>query len=89
MKAFIDRWYAIPRQIFWGKRIILIVSSGGGEAYEELTVKMLIEIIQYLDMEKYHILQAAGTDAKTSARNDIALMEEAYAAGFDAVKTLR
>jgi len=89
MKAFIDRWYAIPREIFRGRRIILTVSSGGGEAYEELTLRMLSEIIKCLGMEKYHVLQAAGADAKTSARNDTVLMEEAHAAGFDAVKTLK
>jgi NAD(P)H-dependent FMN reductase len=89
MKAFIDRWYAVPREIFRGKRIILAISSGGGETYSKLTVRMLSEIIEYLDMEKYRVLQAAGAETKTSARNDTALMGEAYAVGFDAVKTLR
>ena len=88
MKAFIDRWYAVPREVFRGRRIILAISSGGGETYEELTVKMLTEIIEYLDMEEYRILQAASADSKTSVRNDITLMDGAYSAGFDAVKTL-
>jgi multimeric flavodoxin WrbA len=88
MKAFIDRWYSIPRVIFKGKRIILAASSNGGETYQELMVEMFIEIIDYLGMEKYRVLQAAGTDAKTSARNNSALIEAAHAAGFDAIKTL-
>jgi multimeric flavodoxin WrbA len=59
MKAFIDRWYAVPREVFREKRIILAVSSGGGESYEELMVRMFSEIIDYLDMENYCILRAA------------------------------
>jgi multimeric flavodoxin WrbA len=50
MKTFIDRWYAVPRELFRGRRIIIAVSSGGGETYSELTVRMLSEIIEYLDI---------------------------------------
>ena len=88
MKAFIDRWYAIPKELFKGRRIILVISSGGGETYAKLTVQMMSEIIQYLDMEKYRVLQAAGAETKTSARNNTDLMLEAHAVGFDSVKTL-
>jgi multimeric flavodoxin WrbA len=89
MKAFIDRWYAIPLDIFRGKRIILAASSNGGETYQEFMVETFSAIFDYLGMEKYRILQVAGTSAKTSARNNFALMEAAHAAGLDAVKTLR
>jgi NAD(P)H-dependent FMN reductase len=89
MKAFIDRWYAVPREVFRGRRIILAISSSGGETYEELTVKMLSEIIEYLEMEEYRVLQAASADSKTSVRNNATIMNGAYSTGFDAVKTLR
>ncbi len=48
---------------------------------------LLSEIIEYLDMKKYRVLQATSADSKKSARNDTALMEAAHVAGFDAVKT--
>lgn len=88
MKAFIDRWYAVPREIFREKRIILAVSSGGGESYEELMVRMFSEIIYYLDMENYCILWAAGANSKTYSMSNSALMKSARAAGFDAIKSL-
>ncbi len=88
MKAFIDRWYAVLRDVLRGKRIILAISSKGGGAYQELMVKTFSEIFDYLGMEKYQILQAAGTSVKTSTRNNSALMEASHAAGLNTVKTL-
>jgi len=88
LKAFIDRWYGVPRELFRGRRIILAVSSGGGKSYADLTLRMLGEIIPYLGMERFRVLQASGANSKTSAREDAHLMKEAHAAGFDAVKTL-
>ncbi|HIH87755.1 TPA: flavodoxin family protein [Candidatus Bathyarchaeota archaeon] len=89
MKAFIDRWYSIPRDVFRGKRVILAVSSGGGSPYSDLMVRTFGEIFAYLDMEEFRVLQTGGADSKTTARGDEHLMRDAHAAGFDAVKTLR
>jgi multimeric flavodoxin WrbA len=86
MKAWIDRWYGVPRDVFKGRRVILAVSSGGGPEYSGLMVKTFGEIFTYLDVEVYAVLQAQGSNTKTSARGDERLMKEAYAAGFEAVK---
>ncbi len=88
MKAFIDRWYSIPRDVFRGKRVILAVSSGGGSPYSDLMVRTFGEIFSYLAMEEFRVLQTGGADSKTTARGDECLMRDAYDAGFDAVKKL-
>jgi len=89
MKAFIDRWYSVPRDVFKGRRVILAVSSGGGPVYSDLMVKTFEEIFPYLGMEEYRVLQASGSNSKTSARGDARLMKEAHSTGLDAVKTLK
>lgn len=89
MKAFIDRWYSVPRDVFAGKRIILAVSSGGGPIYANLMVKTFEEMLDYLNMEKYKVLQTGGAGSKMAAMMDAELMKEAHATGFDAVKTLK
>jgi len=88
MKAFIDRWFGVPRETFRGKRVILAVSSGGGISYAELTIKMIGEIIPYLGMENYRTLQASGANSKTSVKGNSKLLKEAWTAGFNSVKTL-
>lgn len=89
MKAFIDRWYSVPRDVFAGKRIILAVSSGGGPIYADLMVKTFEEMLDYLNMEKYKVLQTGGAGSKMAAMMNAELMKEAHATGFDAVKTLK
>ena len=89
MKAFIDRWYSAPRDLFEGKRIILAVSSGGGPTYSDLMVRTFKEIFPYLGLEEYRVLQAPGSNTKISARGDAMLMSEAYATGHVAVETLK
>ncbi len=84
MKAFIDRWYSIPRNVFEGKRVILAVSSGGGKIYADLLVKTFEEIFAYLGIEEYRVLYASGSSSKTAARLDASLMKEAHATGFSA-----
>lgn len=89
MKAFIDRWYSVPRDVFEGRRVILAVSSGGGPDYSDLMVKTFEEIFPYLSMEGYRVLQTSGSNTKTSAKGDERLMKESTSTSFDAVKTLR
>ncbi len=88
IKAFIDRWYAVPKEAFRGKRIILTVSSGGGGIYADLMLRMFRDIITYLDMEEFRVIQASGSNTKTSARGNTHIMKEAYSAGLDVVNTL-
>jgi hypothetical protein len=52
-------------------------------------VKTFGEIFSYLGIEEYRILQAHGSNSKTSARSDGSLLKEAYTTGLDVVKTLK
>jgi multimeric flavodoxin WrbA len=88
MKAFIDRWYSVERALFRGKRIVLTVSSGGGQSYSRLTVEMLEAIIPYLGMRHVATLKAAGTSGPDWVKRNTALLNEASAAGREAVKGL-
>ncbi len=89
MKAWIDRWYGVPRELFEGKRVILAVSSGGGKIYADLMVKTFEEIFAYLGMEEFRVLYAPASSSKTAAKGDADLIEKAHAAGFEAVKTIK
>ena len=88
MKVFIDRWYGLERDLFRGKRIVLAVPSGGGSSYSQLTVEMLESIIPYLGMRHVATLKAAGTSGHDSVRRNTVLLNEASAAGREAVKGL-
>jgi multimeric flavodoxin WrbA len=88
MKAVIDRWYGVERNLFRGKRIILAVASGGGSSYSRLTVDMLESIIPYLGMKHIATLKAPGTSGPDSVKRDTALLNKAQATGNMAVKEL-
>jgi len=79
-KAWIDRWYGLPREVFVGKGIVLAVSSGGGRSYAELTISMLREIIPYLGMRELGLLHSGGSSVGR-ALSDAALMAEARRTG--------
>ena len=83
-KAFIDRWYGVDRSVFTGRKVILVVPSGGGASYSDTTVKMLESIIPYLGMRHAGTLRAPGTSGPGSVRGDQALMKRAWSAGYEA-----
>ena len=85
MKAFIDRWYGVDRSVFRGKRIVLVVPSGGGSYYAKQTVEMLESIIPYLGMKHIATLQTS-TPGRDSAGRDTSLMDQAFKIGTEAVK---
>ena len=88
MKAFIDRWYGVDRDLFRGKRIVLAVPSGGGSSYSRLTVEMLESIIPYLGMRHVATLKTPGTSGPDSVKRDTTLLKEARAIGRESVKGL-
>jgi multimeric flavodoxin WrbA len=85
MKAFIDRWYGVDRSVFRGKRIVLVVPSGGGSYYARQTVEMLESIIPYLGMRHVATIQT-GTSGRESAKRDVSLMNKALKIGMEAVE---
>ena len=88
MKAFIDRWYGVDRAVFRGKRVVLVVPSGGGSYYARQTVEMLESIIPYLGMRHVATLQTPGTSGPDSARRNTSLMSKARETGIEVVKGL-
>ncbi|MFW9923938.1 MAG: NAD(P)H-dependent oxidoreductase [Candidatus Thorarchaeota archaeon] len=87
IKAFIDRWYGLSRQLFVGKKIILVLPSGGGGTfYSRHTLGMFEDIIPYLSMKLIDTILAAGIGSKGEARNVLPLMEKARKAGLEAIK---
>ena len=84
MKAFVDRWYGVDRDVFRGKGIVLAIPSGGGPYYAKQTVEMLEAIIPYLGMKHIATIQI-GTSGTDSAKNNASLMKQALEAGRKAV----
>jgi len=84
MKAFIDRWYGVDRALFKGKKVILVVPSGGGASYSDTTVEMLESIVPYLGIRHLGTLRAPGSSGTGSARGNKALMERARFMGYSA-----
>ncbi|MFH2110521.1 MAG: flavodoxin family protein [Candidatus Bathyarchaeota archaeon] len=85
-KAFIDRWYGVDKALFRGKKVVLVVPSGGGSSYSDTTVEMLESIASYLGMRRLATIRAPGTSSPGSARSDEALMRRARALGDESVK---
>jgi multimeric flavodoxin WrbA len=80
-KAFLDRWYGIKRDIFKGKRIVLVIPSGGSTEYARYTVGILTDVMHYLHAEIVATIRAPGTHGLGSVRNDANLMAAARNAG--------
>ena len=85
-KTFIDRWYGVDKALFRGRRIILVVPSGGGPSYSDTTVEMLESIVPYLGMRRLGTIRAPGTSTPASVKSDEALMRRAWALGNESVK---
>ncbi len=86
-KAWIDRWYGLPRELFEGKGVVLAVSSGGGRSYAELTISMLREVIPYLGMREMGLVHSGGS-SRGRAKSDTVLMSEARRIGKSIVKQM-
>jgi len=86
MKAFIDRWYGVDRALFRGKKVVLVVPSGGGSSYSDTTVEMLEFIVSYLGMRRLGTIRAPDTSAPGSVRSDEALMRRAWDLGDESVE---
>jgi multimeric flavodoxin WrbA len=89
MKIFVDRWYSVRRDMFKGKRIIFVVTLADKEPSANLMLKTFESIFNYLGMETYKVLIKYEATSTTKAKEDKTLMNEAFKAGSDAVKTLK
>ena len=88
-KAFMDRWYGVNRDVFMGRRVVLVVPLGGGsDSYARHTVGMLRDVLSYVGAEHQATILATGTHGRDSARGDKELMKAARAAGREIVKVI-
>jgi multimeric flavodoxin WrbA len=86
-KAFMDRWYGVNRDVFLGRRVVLVVPLGGGsEGYARHTVGMLRDVLSYVGAEHRSTLLATGTNGLGSVSGNRELIEAARAVGQEVVK---
>ncbi len=85
-KAFIDRWYGVPRSSFNGRKIIITIPMGGGSThYAQHTVGMLTDICQYLDMDLVATILAPGALGLGEVSKQEKVMNTALNAGRNAI----
>lgn len=87
MKAFIDRWYGLDQRVFQGKKVILVISMGGGnEHYARHTIGMFRDICNYLGMTCVDEVVATGMNGRKSVRENFEYIKRAREVGTSAVK---
>ncbi len=86
MKTFIDRWYGVDKASFRGKKVVLVVPSGGGSSYSDTTVEMLESIASYLGMRRLGTIRAPSSSSPGVVKSETGLMKKAWALGSDSVK---
>lgn len=79
-KAFLDRWYGIDREVFRGKKGVLVIPLGGSEPYARHTVGILTDVLDYVRIDHVDTILAPG-----GVRNHPEVMEKAYKAGQKSV----
>jgi len=85
-KAFIDRWYGLDQRIFQGKQVIIAIPMGGGnDHYARHTVGMFKDICNYLGMRCVEAVIASGMSGRTSAQENVRLLETARSAGMNVI----
>ncbi|MEA2070223.1 MAG: flavodoxin family protein [Asgard group archaeon] len=81
-KTFIDRWYGISKDIFSGKKIILVIPLGAGSAhYARHTVGMFEDIIPYRNAILFETILATGVNSKGAVKNKSEYLTKAFNAG--------
>ena len=84
MKTFIDRWYQFDtnREIFHGKRIVGVVTSGGNsDSYSRHLIGMMTDIAHYLNLEIVDILLCPGVSKKGEVIHKSNCMRQAQEIG--------
>jgi multimeric flavodoxin WrbA len=86
-KAFLDRWYAVARTTFRGRRVVLTVPLGGGAPhYARHTVGMLTDVLSYLGMDLVTTVLAPGAHGLGAVRSHADVLARARQAGRRAVE---
>lgn len=88
-KAFIDRWYGIKQRIFEGRRVILAIPLGAGDAsFARYTVGMLTDALNWQKTKLVATVLALGAFGLGAVRRHTDVLAAAHRAGREAVKRL-
>lgn len=87
LKAFIDRWYGISRDIFKDRRVALVIPLGSSNPdTAKHVLGMFEDIFAYLGMKQIGILLAPGVYERGEANKQSDLLEEATRLGISIAK---
>ena len=90
LKAFVDRWGSIKREVFQGRSVILAMPLGGGHPDgARHTVGMLTSSIRYLGMELSETVIAPGAMNLGDVRNHGDVLTKARHVGRKAIELLQ
>ncbi|MHA1576832.1 MAG: flavodoxin family protein [Candidatus Thorarchaeota archaeon] len=82
LKAFIDRWYGISRDIFKNRRVALVIPLGSSNPKTaQHLLGMFEDIFDYLGMKQIGTLLAPGVYERGEAKKRTDLLEEATRIG--------
>jgi multimeric flavodoxin WrbA len=82
LKAFIDRWYGISRDIFKERRVALVIPLGSSDpGTAQHVLGMFEDIFAYLGMKQIGTLLAPGVYERGEANKRADLLEEATRLG--------
>ena len=87
-KAFVDRWYGAGRIVeFKGKRVILAIPLGSGDAHDARhTVGMLEDALAWQKSELLTTILAPGVFERGAVREHLDLLAAARRAGREAIE---
>ena len=87
LKAFIDRWYGISRDIFKNRRVALVIPLGSSNpSTAQHVLGMFEDIFAYLGMRQIGTLLAPGVHERGEANTRSDLLEEAAILGKSIAK---
>lgn len=82
LKAFIDRWYGLNRDIFKDCRVALVIPLGSSNpSTAQYVLGMFEDIFAYLGMKQIGTLLASGVYERGEAKKRLDLLEEASRLG--------
>jgi multimeric flavodoxin WrbA len=81
-KAFVDRWYGLSKEVFRGKKTVLVIPLGASSKnYSRHTVGMLKDALNYQGVNHLGTILALNSGSRESVRNNNQLLKEAYEYG--------
>jgi multimeric flavodoxin WrbA len=86
-KSFLDRWYGVRRDLFAGRRVVLVVPLEDDASVARHVVGMITDALAYVKADLVATLVAAGASGRGAVRGCVDVMEAARQAGREAVRS--